>query len=92
MTNIHPVYDDALPVPEEWKQGRDGERHTFRFVIGLYELIDLDGIEGMNLYLDDALGLILTDIHYAVGLPGPGDDLGTEMLLLEATGTIEGDS
>ena len=83
------VYDDELPIPREWAEKHQGETITVRYVMSLWDLIDVNGIEGMNDYLDDVAGVILSDIDYVVGEPGPDDDLGNNSLLIEATGDVE---
>lgn len=83
------VYDGQLPVPKEWVDERLGEEVTIRYVMGLDDLIEAQGIEEMNEYLDQVTGVVLTDISYAIGKPDEDDELGNESLIIEATGILE---
>ena len=84
-----PVYDATYPIPREVAQSLYGKRVTLRYAMPLADLIDADGPDGMNYYLDMMSGVTLTDITYIVGRPGPDDDMGDHHLLIEATGVLE---
>jgi hypothetical protein len=87
--SIPNIYDDILPLPEGWAEEHAGEEWTFRYVVTLDELIDCNGIEGMNEMLDETLGMIyLTDIGYAFATPDRDDDLGDGAILIAATGVV----
>ena len=65
MTQIH---DIEAPTTEELRAIAAAGYEWVRAIvyIPLDELIALDGIEGMNEYVDDYLGVVLTDITYQV--------------------------
>lgn len=82
-------YDEALPVDEGWAQEHEGEQWTFTMLVGLDDLIECDGIDGMNNMCDEITGVVLSDITYRVGAPGDGDEISDLSVIVETTGTVE---
>lgn len=86
------IYEGEYPVPDEWVEEHfSDEAVGFVYGVDLDDLIGMDGIEGMNDYLDAVLSMrhaVLTDIRYYQHRPGPEDDLG-DMVLIRAEGALE---
>ena len=64
------VYDDAFPLSEETLAGfASGGAVRVRFpaiLVDLSDVLNFDGVDGMNNYLDEITGTSLTDIVYSV--------------------------
>jgi len=82
------IYNDALPVDEEWAQEHDGEQWAFLVGISLYDLVDIDGIDGLNEHCDNVTGVVLTEIGYAVAHNEPDTIPDPNWVLLLATGYV----
>jgi hypothetical protein len=86
------AYEGEYPVPDKWVEEHfDDETVSFVYGVDLEDLIKMDGIEGMNDYLDAVLSMrhaVLTDIRYFQHPAGPEDDLG-DMVLIRAEGVLE---
>lgn len=76
------VFDDQLPVEEDWITEHAGERWSFKIGVTLDQLIGGD-IEMLNTMVDEATGCMMTDLDYA--LDGTEDDV----VYLIATGDVE---
>lgn len=105
MTDEVVKYTDPLPITKEWAKEHEGDTISVRYVMDLDGLIEVDGIEGMNDYLDAVTNVILSDISYRIVTPEAGENgamlatrgtvddiarlLGPDSVLIEATGTLE---
>lgn len=82
-------YKGDYPVPVKWRNENMGEVASFTYRMDLDDLIEINGIDEMNDYLDGVLGsIVLSDITYDFAyaedeLPSAKD------VLIRATGTIE---
>lgn len=87
------MWDGEIPVDPHWLGTKVGEQITVRYVMELGDIIDVDGLQGMNEHLDNVVQwpYTMTDIGYAVGQPDPEDELGNNFVLIEATGILEGE-
>jgi hypothetical protein len=85
------VWDGEAPVDPHWLGTKVGEQIVVRYVMDLDDIINADGLQGMNEYLDNVVQwpFVMTDIGYAVGQPDPEDQLGNDFVLIEATGILE---
>lgn len=84
------LWDGEFPISKKWVRKHHGEEVEVRYVMDLDDLINCEGIEGMNDYLDAIMGNgTLTDIAYRFANPGPDDDLGDLSVLIAATGVLE---
>lgn len=94
------LYEGDYPVPEIWVENHlEDDEVGFRYFMSLADLIDCDGIEGMNDYLDRQLGLShasLTDISYGlidrdadINIQDMREALGNDEVLIEARGVLE---
>jgi hypothetical protein len=81
------VYDGILPLDQEAAEPFFGKKTIFRFPVTVETLIDLDGVDGLQEYMDYTLGVILTEwkIVYQRTALDAGPDGG---LILYVTGIV----
>lgn len=76
MTLIQ-TYMGDYPVEKKWAREHGGETWRFLYLMTLDDLIEAEGIEGMNDFLDSVLGNVtLQDISYVIaGATSAGVDI-----------------
>jgi hypothetical protein len=83
------VYDGILPLDQEAAEPFFGKETIFRLPVTVGQLIDFDGTEGFQDYMDHALGVILTEwkiVYQRTALDAGPDNGG---LILYVTGIVE---
>lgn len=88
-------YDGPVPVDDDtvrkWiDSGYEAVR--INFVANLYDILNVEGIEEWNEYVDTEVGVSLTDLGYGLAKPDPDDDLGENNMLLWVEGVIDTDT
>ncbi len=60
------VYNDELPVTNDWMDEHNHEFVSFQVDVTLQELVECDGIEGLNTIMDERIGVVLSGVEYYV--------------------------
>lgn len=83
------VYDDILPVPEEWKQEHVGQWVTITMATDFAELLECSGHDEWWEIMDARMGVVLTQWEADV-VPWDKEDQPTaDSILLAITGVVE---
>ena len=83
------VYDETLPVTEEWKQEHTGQWVTIHMATDFYELLNCGGPTEWFEIMDERLGVVLTQWEAVVIPWDKGDQPTDDSILLAITGVVE---
>lgn len=92
MSEITIRYSGTLPISdekiEEWVSEGVGIIEV-SVPIGLYDLMEVGSIDGMNTYVDDRIGVSLTDLEYEIDTAATRALRCSDELVIRATGRLD---